>query len=197
MTARAFKARIAIIGVNPYVLVPAAQLQAIFKAANRERSPIPIRGELNRTPFKQTLVKYQGAWRLYLNTPMRRAIGKDVGDDVSVRVFHDPEPRSEPMPPALRRVFERDQTARAGFEALVPSRQKEILRYLNAIKTDATLQRNVGIVASYLRGGPANGLGGVLRAARPGPQKPRETRQLGGAVTPAQTPAKRRRAARR
>jgi hypothetical protein len=165
MSTPAFTAKIAIIGINPYVLVPPAQLAAIFQEASRERSPIPVRGELDRVPFKQTLVKYQGAWRLYLNTPMRRATGKDVGDRVSVRVAYDPEPRSEPMNPRLRRAFARDEVAREGFEALVPSRRKEILRYLNALKTVETLERNVRIVVRYLRGGSADGLGGVLRAA--------------------------------
>lgn len=66
----AFKAEIKIIGINPYVLVPGPILQKIFKQAGRDKGPIPIKGTINKKPYRQTLVKYSGAWRLYINTTM-------------------------------------------------------------------------------------------------------------------------------
>jgi hypothetical protein len=150
-----FRATIAILGINPYVRVPTAQLKALFKAAGRDKGPLPIKVSLDGAAFQQTLVKYQGAWRLYLNTPMRQSIGKDVGDRVNVLVELDPNPRVEPMSPLLERALAGHRDARAAFEALSPSRKKEILRYLNALKTQASLERKIETVVRQLRGMPA------------------------------------------
>jgi hypothetical protein len=147
-----FHATIAIIGINPYVLVPPRHLQTLFAAAGRDRGPIPLKVRVGEKEFHQNLVKYQGAWRLYLNMPMRRAAGKDVGARVRVGVAFDPAPRIEPVPRKLVRALANDSKARTTFRALSPSRRKEICRYLNALKTAASLERNIESVLRHLRG---------------------------------------------
>jgi hypothetical protein len=147
-----FRATIELLGINPYVSLPAVHLKALLAAAGQETGAIPVRIELEGVSFRQSLVKYQGAWRLYLNTAMRRVAGKDVGERVLVLVEFDPVPRKEPMPPALRRALARNAVAKTAFAALSPSRKKEIQRYLNGAKTTATLARNVGKVVAYLCG---------------------------------------------
>jgi hypothetical protein len=81
---KSFSAKISRIGINPYVGVPEDILDSIFERAGKARGPIPVRGTVNGKPFTQTLVKYQGAWRLYINGIMRHAAGIDVGDDVHI-----------------------------------------------------------------------------------------------------------------
>jgi hypothetical protein len=148
----AFSATIRLLGINPYVAVPARERKRIFAAAAREQGPIPVRGRIDATPFRQTFVKYQGEWRLYLNTPVRRAAGKDVGDRVTVEVEFDPAPLEEPMPPALKRALQLDAGAREAFAALPPSRKKEICRYINALKTEPSRERNIRMVIAHLSG---------------------------------------------
>ena len=73
MTAPArFRAQLDIVGVNPFVFVPDEVLAAVLAAAGRERGPVPVRGTLDGAPFRQTLVRFQGHWRLYVNTSMLR-----------------------------------------------------------------------------------------------------------------------------
>jgi hypothetical protein len=158
-----FKARIAIIGINPYVSLPASALRQIFKAAGRSSGPIPVCGRIEATPYTQNLVRYQGAWRLYLNTPMRRGAGKEVGDLARVTVDFDPRPRVTPMPPALRKALAQDKNAKAAFAALAPSRRKEIQRYLNQLKSPVTVAKNIVHVMDYLRGKAPQGMKPVLR----------------------------------
>ena len=86
---KSFSARIHKIGVNPYVLLPAAVLKYVFQKAEKDRGAIPVQGKLNGHIFIQTLVKYSGKWRLYLNTPMRKAAGIDVGDVANVQIDFD------------------------------------------------------------------------------------------------------------
>ncbi len=64
-----FKAKIEIIGINPFVFLPARVLKAIFIQAGKEKGPIPVRGTIDGHPYIQTLVMYSGAWRLYINGP--------------------------------------------------------------------------------------------------------------------------------
>jgi hypothetical protein len=161
--ARRFTATIELLGINPYVLVPSAQLRALFEAAGRDKGPLPIQVELDGHAFPQHLVRYQGAWRLYLNTPMRTAIGKEVGQRVQVLVRNDPVPRAEPMPAEFARALAGASEARACFDALTPGRKKEILRYLNNLKTAASRARNVETVIAHLRGESRPTLGALLR----------------------------------
>ena len=123
-----FTAKILKIGINPYVGLPDEVLNTLFKQADKNKGPIPVRGTLDGKRFKQTLVKYQGAWRLYLNTQMRQAAGIDVGDDAKVEIEFDPEPRIVPTHPKFAQALSKNRKAKAAFERLARSRQKEILR---------------------------------------------------------------------
>ncbi|HET6767294.1 MAG TPA: DUF1905 domain-containing protein [Chitinophagaceae bacterium] len=84
---KSFSAKIYITGVNPYVLLPAAVLNYVFQKSGENKGAIPIKIKIGRDKFIQNLVKYGGKWRLYLNTPMRKAAGKDVGDIVDIQLI--------------------------------------------------------------------------------------------------------------
>jgi hypothetical protein len=149
---RSFSAIIEKMGVNPYVLLPESVLQSIFKKAGKEKGAIPVRGTLNRKKFLQTLVKYSGKWRLYLNTPMRNAAGIDVGDIAHVKIEFDPQLRIIEMHPLLLAALKKDPSANAAFEILSPSRQKEIKRYITNLKTEGSVMLNVAKIIRHLLG---------------------------------------------
>jgi hypothetical protein len=149
---RSFTAKIQIIGVNPYVLLPSAVLDELFTQAGKNKGPIPIKGTLNGKKFTQTLVKYSGKWRLYLNTPMRKAAGIDVGDTAKVKVEYDPAPRVLTMHPKLVRALDENKKAKAAFEKLAPYRQKEIVRYIGFLKAEESVNKNVEKVIRHLLG---------------------------------------------
>src|SRR5690349_5824027 len=93
-----FRAELQIIGINPFVFVPENILQNIFKKAKKDKGPIPICGTVNSKPYKQTLVKYSGEWRLYINTTMLKDSPKHVGKIIEVTVKFDPEVRTVEPP---------------------------------------------------------------------------------------------------
>lgn len=138
-----FSARIDKIGVNPFVFLPEPVLNYIFKQAGKERGTIPVHGKLDGHSFIQTLVKYSGAWRLYLNTPMRKAAGKDVGDTIKVEIEFDPVERIILMHPKLKEALEKNKKAKSVFDQLSPSLQKEIVRYIAHLKTEESVERNI------------------------------------------------------
>ena len=149
---KSFSARISKIGINPYVLLPVAVLKDIFNDAERDRGPIAVRGHLNGHPFLQTLVKYSGKWRLYLNGPMRTAAGIDVGDMAQVHIEFDPAERVLTMHPKLHAALQKNKKAKQVFDALIPSRRKEIIRYINSLKAEESVERNINRAIGFLLG---------------------------------------------
>ena len=149
---REFTAPIEIIGINPYVSVPTDVLQEVFREAGKDKGPIPVSGLLNGQLYRQTLVKYQGAWRLYINTIMLKDSPKRITEVVTLTVGYDSRSREIPVPQAFTQALKEHPQAQEVFNGLNPSLQKEIVRYLSNLKTTAALQRNVSRAISFLLG---------------------------------------------
>lgn len=147
-----FSAKLEIIGINPFVFVPDEILQEIMRQASREKSPIPVQGTLSGKPFRQTLVRYAGAWRLYVNLSMLKNSPKRIGETVEVAIEFDPEERTIEPPLKFAETLEANPEAKANFEKLPPSRQLEIARYLSFLKTEASLERNIARAIRFLMG---------------------------------------------
>jgi hypothetical protein len=134
-----FTATIFKVGINPCVDVPARVSAALGRTGY-----IPVEGMLNGHPFKAGLVSLGGGrHRLYINGPMRKAAGVDTGDRITVTLNYDPKPRKVSMPKTFSQALEENPKAKQAWEDLAPSRQKEILNYLNHLKGPESLRRNV------------------------------------------------------
>jgi hypothetical protein len=147
-----FASKLQIIGVNPYVILPKNILRAIFLQAKKSKGHIPIKGKINDVPYKQTLVKYKGYYRLYVNTFMLKNSPKRIGKKLKITVQFDEEDRTVPMHPRLEIAFKKEPRANAVFESLSPSRRKEILRYMHALKNEASVNRNIERAINFLLG---------------------------------------------
>jgi|SRR5882757_4597831 len=147
-----FSAKIFIIGINPYVLLPAPVLKEIFIQAGKDKGHIPVHLTINDQKFIQHLVKYSGKWRLYLNTPMRKIAGATVGDTISIDIAYDAGERITPMHPKLKTALSKNKIANDIFISLPPSRKKEIMRYINNLKTAESVDRNVKKAIDFLLG---------------------------------------------
>lgn len=149
---KAFTATIEIIGINPFVFVPDTVLAYIFKQAKKDKGPIPVSGTIDGHAFTQTLVKYRGHWRLYINAPMLKAAEKEVGDTVKLQLKYDAEERLTPLHPELAKALQQSKKANQVFNALPPSRRKEIMRYINFLKTEESVDKNVQRAIHFLLG---------------------------------------------
>jgi Bacteriocin-protection, YdeI or OmpD-Associated/Domain of unknown function (DUF1905) len=145
-----FNAKIQIIGVNPYVLLPAAVLKIIFREAKKDKGPIPVKGNIEGHPYIQTLVKYSGKWRLYVNGHMLKASKKKVGDKVNITVEYDVKERKSAIHPKLAKALKENSEAKKIFDSLSASRQKEIIRYINHLKSEEAVNRNVVRAINFL-----------------------------------------------
>ena len=148
----AFKAEIKIIGINPFVFVPEEALNYIFRQSGKNKGQLPIKMKIDGHEFKQTLVKYAGDWRLYLNTPMRKAAGKDIGDTATFEIEFDTEERTISINPKLVQALAENKQAKDIFDGLAPYLQKEIIRYIANLKTEESIDRNVKKAIQFLLG---------------------------------------------
>ena len=148
----AFNAPLELIGVNPFVQLPAEVLATIFARAGRSNGPIRVCGEVNGRPYRQTLVRYAGLWRLYINLSMLDQSPRRIGEMVAVTIDFDPVGPPLPICPALLQALAETPEAKQVFERLAPSRQLEIVRYLAQLKAEATLTRNIDRAIGFLLG---------------------------------------------
>lgn len=170
-----YSTAVKIINGNPYVEVPEKLLQGIFEQAGRDKQPIPVKGKLNGANFVQTLMRYEGDWRLYLNGVMLKAaeimfksgdIASVVGKEVEIEVGYDNKSRELEMHPKLQSALDKDNKASKAYEGLSPSRKHEILRYLSFLKTEEKVDLNIKRILQHLRGEESDALYPLMHRKR-------------------------------
>lgn len=152
MKSYAFDAAIAIIGINPYIEVPQAVLTKIFEQAGKNKGYIPVTGTINDITYQQTLVKYSGLWRLYINTNMLKNSPKRIGETIQATIQYDPSDRTITVHPKLMQALTNNPKAHAVFDGLSPSMQKEIVRYIANLRTEESIYRNIDKAIDFLLG---------------------------------------------
>jgi hypothetical protein len=151
-TSYTFSATIEIIGINPFVYVPDEILKHIFEKAAKSKGPIPIKGTVNSIPYTQTLIKFKGEWRLYINTKMLKNSPKRIGEQIEISINYDPEKKEIPIHPKLLQSLNENVAANTVFQNLRPSLQHEIIRYISHLKTEESIDRNVPKAIAFLLG---------------------------------------------
>ncbi|WP_126651100.1 YdeI/OmpD-associated family protein [Chryseobacterium aureum] len=152
MKNRNFTATLEIIGINPFVFIPKEILEEIFNESGRNKSPIAVKGTVNGKEFKQNLMKYLGEWRLYINLTMLKNSPKRIGETIEIVLEYDDADRSLTIHPQLEKAIQESAVATKNFEKLIPSRRNELIRYINHLKTDASIQRNIEKIIRHLHG---------------------------------------------
>ncbi len=118
------------------------------------RGHVPVVGAADGVELIATLVPVGGGrHRLFLNGAIREAIGKGAGDSVEIRIRLDRSGRTPETPRDLEEALA-EGGATAGWEALAPSRRKELLVWLADAKRELTRANRVRrIVQSTLEEG--------------------------------------------
>jgi hypothetical protein len=96
-----------------------------------------------------------GSFYLYLHGEIRKASDTRVGDRVDVEVRFDAAYRGgpmHPMPSRFRSALAKNRKAKKAWEALIPSRKKEILRYFAGLKSMEARERNLKRAMDVLSG---------------------------------------------
>jgi hypothetical protein len=142
-----FSAIMEIYNGNPYVPVSAERVQTLQAGW---RKPMPVLVQINGQPDKPWHINMMptgnGSFYLYLHGDVRKASDTGVGDRVTVDVSFDEQYQGgpmHPMPSWLHDALRAQPQAKRAWDKLIPSRQKEILRYFAALKSDEARARNL------------------------------------------------------
>ncbi len=147
-----FNATIDIIGINPFVFVPEPILNDLFSEFGKNKGPVPVKGTINGKAYQQTLVKFAGEWRLYINTKMLPKSPERIGELIEISIELDFSDRTIHPHPKLVQALHDNPKANAVFESLAPSLQNEIVRYIANLKTEVSVERNVLKAIGFLLG---------------------------------------------
>ena len=132
--------------------MPEKILAQIFEDSGKSKSPIPICGTINGKKYSQTLMRYKGEWRLYINTTMLKNSPKRIGETVDMIIQFDAADRTIKPHPEFSKALGKNKEAKKVFDALPASRQKEINRYISSLKTKESRAKNIERAIGFLKG---------------------------------------------
>ncbi|SNT49460.1 protein of unknown function [Asanoa hainanensis] len=127
--------------------VPPAVVEALGGGA---RPPVTI--TVNGHTWRSRVAIMRGRHLLGLSSANRTAAGVAVGDEVEVDLVLDTEPRVAVEPADLTAALDADPAARAAYDKLTSSQQREHVRAIESAKKPETRQRRIEKAIATLRG---------------------------------------------
>jgi hypothetical protein len=134
-------------GERPTVELP-------FDAKERYgRARAPVRGKVNGVEFRTTVAVYSGVSLIGFNKGLREKAGIEIGDEVTVELERDDEPREVDGPPLLEQGLAGDPAAAAAFDALSYTHRREYAEWIAQAKKEETRKRRAGKALEMLKAG--------------------------------------------
>jgi hypothetical protein len=121
-----------------FIVIPDA-VRAAWKRARAE-----VRGTIGGAPFRGTVAKGEGVYRMPVKRELLGRIGAARGDVVAVAIELDPEPRPVVVPDELAAVLKGDRELARLFDALPPSHRRAWAQHVGEAKQAATRERRAG-----------------------------------------------------
>jgi Bacteriocin-protection, YdeI or OmpD-Associated/Domain of unknown function (DUF1905) len=134
-------------GERPTVVLPFDPKERFGKAR------APVRGRVNGTEFRTTVAVYSGIPLIGFNAKLREKAGIAIGDEVTVELELDDEPRTVEVPQPLRRALDEHAEAKAAFERLSYTHRREYAEWIAEAKREETRERRVGKAIEMLETG--------------------------------------------
>ncbi len=106
---------------------------------------VPYRGILTRMGTECHI--------LGIRKEIREQVGKTFGDEVTITVERDNEPRVIEIPADLLKELKRDKAAKASFDKLSYTHQKEYVTWITEAKKEETRQNRIGKTIEMLKKG--------------------------------------------
>jgi hypothetical protein len=134
-------------GERPTVVLPFNAKQRYGKAR------APVRGTVNGAAFRTTVAVYSGVHLIGFNKDVRERAGVEIGDQVTVELERDDEPREVDVPPELQQALAANSGARAAFEGLSYTHRREYAEWIGEGKRPDTRQRRASRAVEMLETG--------------------------------------------
>ena len=141
MSKKTFKVKIqeARGGGGAWVEIP-FDVSAVFGTRGR----VAVKATFDGKPYRGSLAPMgKGKHVLGILKDIRAALGKEVGDMVTVVIEPDTEPRVVKVPDDLAKALSKNKTVKAAFDKLPYSHQKEYVRYIEETKKEETRKKRI------------------------------------------------------
>ena len=103
-----------------------------------------IKAMIEGVPYRGLLVRMGTDYHMLLILKgIREQLGKTFGDEIKVIVESDAEPRVVEIPKDLVKEFKKDKQAKAIFDKLSYTHQKEYVRWIEEAKKEETRQSRI------------------------------------------------------
>jgi hypothetical protein len=141
-------AKIYKVNINPCVDIP-LEIGRLLKP----KGSIPVKVTFNAISFRSTLIPVkEKPYLLYINTEMRKQTQAEIGDIIHITLELDEESRELVPLPSFSEALQKNPKAKANWDELPPSHRKEYLVYLNSLKSQEAVERNIErIIKKLLR----------------------------------------------
>jgi hypothetical protein len=122
------------------------------------RARVPVRGTINGFPYRSSIFPMGGGChRMVVNKNVRAGAKAKAGDTVSIVMERDEEPRVVTPPPALARALKASKEAKATWEKLSYTHQKEHALAIEEAKKPKTRARRIEKIIAQLIAGKKPG----------------------------------------
>jgi uncharacterized protein YdeI (YjbR/CyaY-like superfamily) len=113
-----------------------------------------IKAMIQGVPYRGLLARMGGEHHmLIILKGIREQIGKTFGDRVTVTVEPDTQPRAVEVPKDLLKELKKDKDAKAFFDKLSYTHQKEYVRWIEEARKDETRQARIVKTMTLLKKG--------------------------------------------
>ena len=117
-----------------------------------------VKALIEGVEYRGTLVRMGTECHLLLILKsIREQVGKTFGDEIKVTVEADTQERVVAIPAELKRVFKSEKEARAAFDKLSYTHQREYVTWINDAKKDETRQNRIIKTIEMLKKGKKTG----------------------------------------
>ena len=107
------------------------------------RARVPVAGTINGFPFRSSLMPRNGKYVMCINKAMQAGAKVKSGDTARFVMQRDDQPRTVAVPPVLKKALAAKPKAKAAFDKLSYSHQKEYADWIAAAKQAETVQRRL------------------------------------------------------
>jgi hypothetical protein len=113
-----------------------------------------VRALIEGVPYRGLLTRMGGPNHiLIILKGIREQIGKTFGDEIKVSVEEDVEERVITVPADLKQAFKSEKEAKAAFEKLSYTHQREYVMWIEEAKKEETRQRRIAKTIEMLKQG--------------------------------------------
>ncbi len=125
-------------GGGAYVIVPFD----VEKTFGKKR--VEVKATIEGEPYRGTIVRYGSPHHmLVVLKEIREKIGKSFGDEVTIELEEDLEPRQVEIPVDLQQALQANPAALAFYNRLSYSHQREYVRWVAEAKREQTRQARI------------------------------------------------------